>query len=298
MSDLLDLPPDRDLPPAAHDRIRSELLRAVAGPGPARSVRWYAPAAVALATLTVLAVAMSSTWLPSAAESGHPAEGVRPRVAPVYSTGGGPAVYTARPEPALTAIPGLDPADAARIEEECRQTLRMRTSTGRLRLYNALLTPGGYVAILFDGHHPVSCQSPGVDGAVAQTDSFGRAQQHFGWLVSKMDEGGWPFTPRDGASYVLVAEVRRDIVRVRVHGLTRDVDVPVVNGTILSTAVGAPGFSTTPWKNLTGYDQQGRVVATDKDGSRYPCVATPDGRIISGDFSGRPEWCDEAYPWW
>ncbi|WP_412543893.1 hypothetical protein R8Z50_15795 [Longispora sp. K20-0274] len=300
-------PPQRDLPRAAHARIRAHLLRRAAGNPRWPTARRWAPALAGLATAAVLVVAVT------VGPTGRSAVPGAPPTAPPTAV---PQAAPPGPMPPLSEVPGAVGARAVQLAAACAavmatfaeapgQALSIAPGATPYLLNHLDHAGGETTVILLDGRvlrcarvAPGSLQPTGIlAGRLAPDPDPVPA---FGWLPAPVlaarvtPYSAHPVGPSTYSVQVGLAARGIRTVRGTWRG-GRVVDAPVVNGTfILRWDLGADRGAV-DWPTLTGVDQSGHEVGGVVTA---PCATAPDGSLAWSRTAPAPGGCAPAYPWW
>jgi hypothetical protein len=144
------LPPDRDLPPHRHARIRATLVRAASEPRPRR---WMAPA-LSMAT-AVVALGLVMWFVPLGADDGR-AAGPATTIAAASPTAGESIVRQVR----------VPPEDVPELVHGCVDSAGVE---GAFELKLAFADAAGQLAVLYSGDKMIACGFGGPAGEYRPT---------------------------------------------------------------------------------------------------------------------------------
>ena len=292
------LPPDRDVPPHRQARIRARLEQEVT-----RRAARFAPLVTAgVATAAVVAlVAVLAPWQPDgadpAAASGTPVE--------LSTTAAGPST-TASPATTQPEIPGLSPERIAEIAEGCAASAGV---DGEAVLHQYVTDEVGTLALLYTGHHMLSCT---VDGPTMPYNSAMTGGFDVGWLPGEFvadqvgsSSGGDGGKPEHAGSLgydLAVGRVTDRVAKVVYRNGGKSVQAHLANGTFVARL---PHPS--DWRVPEGWDQQAVLQAYDAQGAllgdwfrdwdRTRCWVRPDGVVVRGARDVDPATCAPAVAW-
>ncbi|MFD7659923.1 hypothetical protein ACFV4N_38605 [Actinosynnema sp. NPDC059797] len=312
------LPPERDLPPRRHARIRAELERAVAG---RRRVR-YAPlltAGVAAAAVIGLVVVVAPWQGPVGDDAAAPPSLVTTGSAPGTTGATGPApgttgvsgsanTTTTTTEAGAMSVPGLDPGRVAEVEQGCVETFQL-PGPAVLHQYVADVG-GGDLALLYTPDGVLECT---VNGPTTPYNPAFTAVRDRAWLPGPFsaDAVGVSSGGAHGKAAhwnvpgvaLAVGRVSPAVARVVYEREGRSVEAEIANGTYVAHLEYPPDFvapSDGGLGVLTAYDDRGRRLGritsadvTDPAG----CWLLPGGAALRGPAGPDSPACAPAVPW-
>jgi hypothetical protein len=287
------LPPPRELPPGAHDRIRARIAGEA---GKAHRPSWLVPSLAGAAALVLVAI---FAWPVPGHHGSRPAD---PELPGIISTAPPAPGEHPRPDPA-----GVTADERAQIEAECGGP----ADTRDLMLYQVGADAAGRYALLYTPDGGVLVCSPGE--RTFPGDTTVEPWPPLDWLpgtlsidvVQVIDQGsldsGDVYPLRAGLQLV-AGRVTSEVARVTftVDGVTRE--AVLGDGTYVARILHPRTWHPRDLSQrgvMRAYDADGKLITT-VDIARYldgPCGLIPGGMVIPFGTAADRGHCTPAVPW-